>query len=150
MKAAVLRGARHIAIEEVPYPRLEPDGVIIKVKACGVCGSDLHLYKRGAPAPWTPGHEFSGDIVEVGAKVRGLKKGDRVAAMTGEGCGECYWCRQGQWIRCSKMVLLGYGIPGAFAEYVAVPHFQPAMSVRVFLIMARISSWMPPGRTSYP
>src|SRR3972149_5722290 len=100
MKAAVLRGARHIAVEEVPYPRLEPAGVIIKVRACGVCGSDLHLYKRGAPAPWTPGHEFSGDIVEVGAKVRGLKKGDRVAAMTGEGCGECYWGRQGGGVGC--------------------------------------------------
>jgi len=124
MKAAILRGARDIIIRDVPEPRVETDGVIIKVKACGICGSDLHLYKHGAPHDWILGHEFSGDIVEVGANIQSVKKGEHVVAMCGQGCGECYWCQQGQWLRCNKMSLLGYGIPGAFAEYVSVPYFQ--------------------------
>jgi len=67
------------------------------------------------------GHEFAGDIVEIGSEVKGLKKGDRVVAMGGKGCGECYWCKQGDYIRCSKLGFIGYAMPGAFAEYVAVP-----------------------------
>jgi (R,R)-butanediol dehydrogenase/meso-butanediol dehydrogenase/diacetyl reductase len=124
MKAAVMRGARDIAIEEVPYPTLAPDGVIIKVRACGICGSDLHMYRHGPPVPWRMGHEFSGDVVEVGADVSGAAVGDRIAAMCGEGCGHCYWCRQGQWLKCTEMKLLGYGVDGAFAEYVSVPHLE--------------------------
>jgi (R,R)-butanediol dehydrogenase/meso-butanediol dehydrogenase/diacetyl reductase len=124
MKAAVLRGARDIAVEEVPEPRLEPGGVIIKVRACGICGSDLHVYRHGSPDPMRLGHEFSGDVVEVGASVSGAAVGDRIAAMCGEGCGHCYWCRRGQWLKCSGMALLGYGVPGAFAEYVSVPRLE--------------------------
>jgi 2-desacetyl-2-hydroxyethyl bacteriochlorophyllide A dehydrogenase len=125
MKAAVLRGPRQIAIEEVPYPRLEPGGVIIKVRACGICGSDLHLYRHGTPDPMRMGHEFSGDVVEVGTNIKGVAVGDRVAAMCGEGCGHCFWCRQGQWLKCLDMKLLGYGgAAGAYAEYVSVPHLE--------------------------
>jgi threonine dehydrogenase-like Zn-dependent dehydrogenase len=61
----------------------------------------------------------------VGKNVKGVKKGERFVAITGRGCGECYWCRQGEWIRCSKMQLLGYGMDGGFAEYVSVPNFSP-------------------------
>jgi 2-desacetyl-2-hydroxyethyl bacteriochlorophyllide A dehydrogenase len=124
MKAAVFHSAHNITIEEVPYPRLEPDGVIMKVKACGVCGSDLHLYRHGGRDGTIMGHEFSGDIVEVGNEVAGVKKGDRFVAMSGRGCGQCYFCKQGQFIRCSKLIFLGYGIQGAFAEYVSVPNFK--------------------------
>jgi 2-desacetyl-2-hydroxyethyl bacteriochlorophyllide A dehydrogenase len=124
MKAAVMRGARDIVVEEVPYPRLEPEGVIIKVRACGICGSDLHMYRHGPPVPWRMGHEFSGDVVKVGARVGEVAVGDRLAAMCGEGCGHCYWCQQGQWLKCTEMKLLGYGVDGAFAEYVSVPHLE--------------------------
>jgi 2-desacetyl-2-hydroxyethyl bacteriochlorophyllide A dehydrogenase len=124
MKAAVMRGAHDIVIEEVPYPRLEPEGVIIKVRACGICGSDLHMYRHGPPVPWRMGHEFSGDVVEAGARVSEVGVGDRLAAMCGEGCGHCYWCREGQWLKCTEMRLLGYGVDGAFAEYVSVPHLE--------------------------
>ena len=124
MKAAVLHGAKDIRVEDVPYPSLEPHSVIIRVKACGVCGSDLHRYRLGVRDPMRLGHEFSGDVVEVGAEVTGVKQGDRVVAMSGRGCGQCYWCRQGDFIRCSKLALLGYGVPGAFAEYVSVPFFR--------------------------
>ena len=123
MKAAVLHRAREIIIEEVPFPKVEPDGVIVKVKACGICGSDIHVYKQGARGGMRMGHEFSGDIVEVGGNIKGVKEGDRVVAMSGRGCGRCYWCRQGDWLRCPEMVLLGYEVPGAFAEYVSVPNF---------------------------
>ena len=125
MKAAVFHGPHDIRIEDVPDPRVEPDGVVIKVKACGICGSDLYLYKRGAREGTILGHEFSGNIVEIGANVTGVEKGDRVVAMSGRGCGQCYWCQQGQFIRCSKLALLGYGFPGAFAQYVSVPFFKP-------------------------
>ncbi len=125
MKAAVLRGARQITVEEVPYPRLEPGGVIIKVRACGICGSDLHLYRHAPAEPVRMGHEFSGDVVEVGANIKGVRVGDRLAAMCGEGCGICFWCKQGQWLKCKEMKLLGYGGPdGAYAEYVSVPHLE--------------------------
>ncbi|MFC2070474.1 zinc-binding dehydrogenase [Chloroflexota bacterium] len=124
MKAAVLYGAGDIRVEEVPEPTVEPGGVVIKVKACGICGSDLHGYRHGGREGMRFGHEFSGDIVEIGDGVTGVETGDRVIAMSGKGCGECYWCRKGEFIRCSKLSLLGYGIPGAFAEYVAVPSFQ--------------------------
>jgi 2-desacetyl-2-hydroxyethyl bacteriochlorophyllide A dehydrogenase len=125
MKAAVLRGKRDIVIMDRPEPEVEPGGIVIRVRACGICGSDLHLYRHGVGGEMIMGHELSGDITAVGARVTGVREGDRVTAITGRGCGECYWCRQGQWLRCSRMQLLGYGgIPGAFAEYVSIPNFS--------------------------
>lgn len=89
MKAAVLHGPRDIRVEEVPTPKPGPGEVILKVKACGICGSDLHDYKNfvytelGEPAPGGRilGHEFSGEIYELGAGVEGLNKGDRVVSI---------------------------------------------------------------------
>jgi len=124
MKAAVLQGEGDIRVEEVPEPTVEPGGVVVKVKASGICGSDLHGYRHGGRAGMRLGHEFSGDIVEIGDGVTGVKTGDRVTAMSGKGCGECYWCKKGDFIRCRNLSLLGYGIPGALAEYVAVPSFE--------------------------
>src|SRR3990172_2444484 len=124
MRAAVWRGNQSFSIENLPMPTVEPEGVLIKVKACGVCGSDLHTYRRGGREGMVKGHEFAGDIVEVGAGVTGVKKGDRVAVMTGRGCGECYWCKQGDFIKCAKMQMVGIGFNGAFAEYVAAPNFR--------------------------
>lgn len=123
MKAAVLHGKRDITVEDRPDPVIDPDGVVIKVRACGICGSDLHLYNHGTPGDTIMGHELSGDIVEVGSNVSGIKEGERVAAITGRGCGECYWCLRGDWLRCPRMQLLGYGIDGGFAEYVSIPNF---------------------------
>jgi threonine dehydrogenase-like Zn-dependent dehydrogenase len=124
VKAAIFNGKGVFNIKEVPYPQLEADGVIVKVKAAGICGSDLHAYRRGGPDGWILGHEFSGDIVEIGAKVTGVKKGDRVTAMSGRGCGQCSFCLKGDLVHCSKLRLLGYGVPGAFAEYVSIPVFK--------------------------
>jgi threonine dehydrogenase-like Zn-dependent dehydrogenase len=124
MKAAVFLEAESVTVQDVPYPKLESHGVILKVRAAGICGSDVHRFQRGGTQPITMGHEFSGDVVEIGSEVTGVKIGDRVVAMSGRGCGQCYWCRQGQFIKCAKLQLLGYGFPGGFAEYVAVPYFK--------------------------
>jgi len=123
MKAAVFYGPGDIRVEDVPYPELEPDGILMKVEVCGICGSDLHPYKVGQPVEggMIMGHEFSGDVIDVGANVVDIKKGDRVAAASYKPCGECHWCRQGLPQRCSNMKLLGYAFPGAFAEYVSIP-----------------------------
>ena len=122
MKAGVFYQPRNFKIEDVPEPRVEPDGAVIKVKACGICGSDLHFYSGDRGRDGTIlGHEFSGDVIEVGANVKGIKKGDRIVAMSGKGCGQCYWCKRGEVVRCQKLVLLGYGVPGAFAQYISVP-----------------------------
>jgi len=120
MKAAVMRGIKDIRTETVPDPVLEPHGVIIKVKACGICGSDLHIYKRDEQGTIF-GHEFSGDVVSVGDQVKGIAPGMRVTAVGFRPCGKCFWCSQGKGHRCSNMALLGYQFPGAMAEYVHIP-----------------------------
>jgi len=122
MKALVLHGARDLRTETVPDPLLEPHGIIVKVKACGICGSDLHVYKKGGPEGTIFGHEFSGDVVEVGAQVKDIPPGMRVTAVGFKPCGQCFWCAQGKGHRCSDMALLGYQFPGAMAEYVHVPY----------------------------
>lgn len=129
MKAAVMQKAREIKTQVVPDPVCAPHGVIIKVKFCGVCGSDLHVYKREGQEGTIFGHEFSGDIVEVGADVQGISPGMRVTAVGFSPCGYCFWCREGKMHRCSNMALLGYQFPGAMAEYVHVPFAALGRSV---------------------
>jgi len=124
MRAAVFHGPAGFQIEEAPYPVLEKDGVIVKVKDCGICGSDLHFYRMTRQSGMIIGHEFSGDVVEVGSEVKNVKAGDRVVAAAGRGCGQCYWCLTGQYIHCSKLKFVGYAIQGAFAEYVSIPAFS--------------------------
>jgi 2-desacetyl-2-hydroxyethyl bacteriochlorophyllide A dehydrogenase len=97
MKAAVFYGPRDIRTEEVEKPEINENEILIKVKACGICGSDLHLYKlnlfswmlvRQLKKGGIPGHEFSGDIVEVGSEVKGFREGDRVVALHNGGMAE--------------------------------------------------------------
>jgi len=129
MKAAVLHGACDIRIEDRPKPIVEPDGVLVKVKACGICGSDLHPYKLGERQGTIFGHEFSGDVVEVGANVVEIREGERITGVGYRHCGQCYWCQQGQFHRCSALALLGYELPGALAEYVLIPRAQLGRTV---------------------
>ena len=137
MKAAVLHGAGDIRTENIADPILEAHGIIIQVKACGVCGSDLHVYKRDGHEGTIFGHEFSGIVAEVGAKVSGIKTGERVTAVGFRPCGKCFWCKQDKPHRCSDMALLGYQFPGAMAEYVAVPFAIPSRNV--FTLPAELS-----------
>lgn len=125
MKAAVVRGPRDIRIETVDVPSVRDDEVLVKVMACGICGTDVHAFKKGGGAKPRErlilGHEFSGEVVQVGSAVQGLKTGDRVVGTGYRSCGSCNRCRQGQIEWCPQPLVPGEGLDGAFAEYVVVP-----------------------------
>jgi threonine dehydrogenase-like Zn-dependent dehydrogenase len=104
MKAAVFYGARNFKVENLEVPKIEATDILIKVKACGVCGSDLHAFKEGifSRPGFVMGHELAGEVVEIGKKVKGIKLGDRVVPLqfgvelAGKACGKCYWCLRAQ------------------------------------------------------
>jgi len=130
MKAAIFYGPGDIRIEEVERPTAADDGIVVRVRAAGICGSDLHPYKV-ATAGRTPeriarGHENAGDVVEVGANVKDVKVGDRVWVESVLPCYECDWCKQEgyrkNYLRCRNAKLGGIrGMHGGFAEYIGVP-----------------------------
>jgi len=119
-----------LEVRSVPDPKPGPDEVLLKIKACGVCGSDIHFYEHDkddyilypglTKFPTTTGHEFSGEVVEVGKNVKGLKVGDMVTAEEMIWCGYCTPCRNGYPNHCENLEEIGFTIPGAFAEYLAV------------------------------
>jgi 2-desacetyl-2-hydroxyethyl bacteriochlorophyllide A dehydrogenase len=119
MKAAVLESVRQIVVKDIPPPRPHPDEVVIKVKTCGMCGTDLKLYtgQYTARIPVVPGHEYSGEIVEVGSNVKNLKVGQKVVSDPNESCGKCYWCRNHQPCFCNDLAAYGVLRDGGFAEY---------------------------------
>ena len=97
MKSAILKDARELVIEEIPDPVIGEDEVLVKVEACGICASDLHLYKHGALSPdLRLGHESAGTVADVGKSVGDFKVGERVAVLGRVPCGECHWCRRGR------------------------------------------------------
>ena len=117
-------------VKSVPRPEIAPDQVLIRVKACGVCGSDMHFYETDdqnyilypglTKFPAILGHEFSGQVVEVGDTVEDLRVGDMVTAEEMIWCGHCRPCRDGYPNHCTNLEELGFTIDGAFAEYIAV------------------------------
>lgn len=111
------------AIKDVPKPVCRPEDVVVKVKSVGFCGTDGPILAgtRVIPWPMIPGHEFAGDIVEVGSRVEGWKIGDRVSACIVIGCGNCKYCIEGNEPLCDNLVETGIHVDGAFAEYVRVP-----------------------------
>ncbi|MBE0480334.1 MAG: zinc-binding dehydrogenase [Dehalococcoidia bacterium] len=115
MREAVFEGKRTFAVKEMSEPVPGEGEVTIKVHCCGICGSDLHTYVEGAQARY--GHEFAGDIVEVGPGVKGWQAGDRVAAESVGSCGECLWCRRGEINLCQDFYAVWSGTAGAFATY---------------------------------
>ncbi|MEM3703371.1 MAG: alcohol dehydrogenase catalytic domain-containing protein [Candidatus Bathyarchaeia archaeon] len=123
MKAIVRvgKGPREVELRDVDYPKPKPGWVTVAVKACGICGSDLHMYLGEWIGPESPilGHEFSGEVVEVGKGVENFVKGDRVACMPKMSCGKCYYCKSGKPFLCENEPLLN----GAMAEYVAAPEY---------------------------
>lgn len=124
MKAAVLRGPGRLACEEIPYPDLPPDGAILKVEACGICGSDLRAVAHGLrfDVPWQVlGHEIAGVLVEVGPEVTDYKVGDRLAIAADVHCHDCYYCRRALYNLCENWKLLGAHFPGGMAEYMQLP-----------------------------
>lgn len=126
MRAQVLTEVRHFELKEVPVPQINDDEVLVKIKYCGICGSDWGSYNgkyadEVACIPLTTGHEFYGTIEEVGKNAQGLKIGDRVTADICVTCGTCYHCRIGEPLLCSSFKQIGIHMDGGFAEYVKVP-----------------------------
>jgi 2-desacetyl-2-hydroxyethyl bacteriochlorophyllide A dehydrogenase len=123
MQAYVLHGKEDMRLETVPVPEISANEVLIKVKACAICGTDPHIYERRfpSPLPLILGHEFSGEVAKVGANVKFVIPGDRVTADINITCGTCYYCRIGKKLHCENITQLGVHVNGAFAEYVKVP-----------------------------
>ncbi|HUU03763.1 MAG TPA: scyllo-inosose 3-dehydrogenase [Myxococcota bacterium] len=119
-----------LEVQKRPKPEIKPDEVLVEIKACGVCGSDMHFYETDAEGyilypgltrfPGILGHEFSGRVAEVGADVEDLKKGDPVTVEEMIWCGHCNPCRNGFPNHCTNLEEIGFTIDGAFAEYIAV------------------------------
>ncbi|NQT21545.1 MAG: alcohol dehydrogenase catalytic domain-containing protein [Planctomycetes bacterium] len=124
MKAAVFKEVGTIEITDIPMPACEPGGIVIKVGACAVCGTDVKVYHHGHKhivPPRVTGHELSGEIAEVGKDVKGYNVGDRVAVAPAVPCGECHYCLAGLQSMCDNLIAIGYACDGGFAEYMAVP-----------------------------
>lgn len=124
MKTARYYGIEDIRYEELPVPNCGEKDVLIKVAYAGICGSDLHIYKKGMfiqNIPETMGHEFSGTVIKTGSKVHSLQAGDRVTANPMVTCGNCIACRTGRRGSCETLGFIGEVRPGCFAEYIALP-----------------------------
>ncbi|MFN3652128.1 MAG: galactitol-1-phosphate 5-dehydrogenase [Armatimonadota bacterium] len=129
MKALLLTDPRKLEVTEVPTPEIGDDDILVRVRACGICGSDVHGYDgssgRRIP-PLVMGHEAAGVVAQVGKNVRSFQEGDRVTFDSTVYCGKCYFCRRGDVNLCDNRNVLGvscgdYRRHGAFAEYVSVP-----------------------------
>ncbi len=118
------KGVGFVELQDRPVPSPSKGEVLIEVKACGICGTDLHIFHDQFPY-WPPvilGHEFSGEIVEVGRDVKGFKVGTRVVGEPHtEACGTCYLCRTGNIQICPMKRSPGWGIDGALARYLCMP-----------------------------
>lgn len=130
MKALVksARGPGNVDISEMPEPDLDRAPIKIEVEACGICGTDLHVYDdtfRNFP-PVILGHEFAGRVVETAKGVEGFTEGDRVTVLGASTvtCGECVFCRQGEFMFCGERRGMGHGVNGAFARYVVAREDQ--------------------------
>lgn len=129
MRSLVLEEPRSLVLRETPKPTVGPHDVLVQVRACGICGSDVHGYDgstgRRIP-PLIMGHEAAGTVAEIGAEVTRFRTGDRVTFDSTVSCGHCDFCTQGEINLCLNRQVLGvscgdYRRNGAFAEYVAVP-----------------------------
>jgi len=130
MKALTYTGLQSITCESVPDPALlEGTDVIVKTDFCAICGSDLHIFhgrEAGIDHHTVMGHEFAGEVVDVGKRMRTLQRGDKVVSPFSTACGQCFYCNIGLSARCIHNQIYGWveegkGLQGAQAEYVRVP-----------------------------
>ncbi len=121
MRAAMARTKHDLTVEDVPLPEPGAGEVRIRVEACGLCGTDLHLRAGGFATGHTPGHEIAGVVDRIGPEVRGVAEGARVAVEPLLSCGACGPCRSGRDNICAELKLLGVHRAGGFAEFVLAP-----------------------------
>lgn len=120
-----------VCVREAARPKTGKDEVLVKVHACGICGSDVHIYNWTDGYAWMDdymplalGHEFSGTVEEMGAEVTSVKMGDKVVVYPAIGCGICEMCQKGLATICPQVVLSGFHTEGAFADYISVKAFN--------------------------
>ncbi|MBX0296189.1 zinc-dependent alcohol dehydrogenase [Haloarcula nitratireducens] len=125
MKAIVQTGPRSVETQEREMPTIDTDEVLVKVHTAGLCGSDAHAYKYDGGYEWIPiprvmGHEYSGEVVDVGDDVEDFSEGQKVIEEPIHDCGKCFQCKNGQPNVCQNFSITGMHRDGAYAEYVAV------------------------------
>ncbi|MEK7246863.1 MAG: alcohol dehydrogenase catalytic domain-containing protein [Chloroflexota bacterium] len=125
MRALFITARKTVEIRETDKPKPAPGEVLLRVRACGICGTDLHFYEGDFPMSpnISPGHEFAGEVAELGEGVTGFTLGDRVAVEPIPRCGACVYCMSGRYHICEKRSLTGTQRPGALAEYIVVPSY---------------------------
>jgi len=122
MQAGVMDAPGKIIVKDVEIEELKDSEILVKIDACGICGSDLNIFRKDPPIPgFWGGHEITGRVVEKGSKAGGPDIGKRVSVMPLISCGECETCKSGLENICSDFSFIGFNRPGGFAEYVAVP-----------------------------
>src|SRR5262249_35305217 len=130
MKALTFTGLQAVSYETIPDPQIvDPADAIVKIKICAICGSDLHVYygrEQGIDHHTAMGHEFTGEVVEVGRDVKTLRKGALVMSPFTTSCGKCFYCLRGLTCRCVNSQLFGWvenghGLHGGQSEFVRVP-----------------------------
>ena len=156
MRAAVLPGYNaDLELADMPMPRAQGGEVLLRVKAAGVCHSDLHLIEGEPPVlphfPWILGHEVAGEVVELGPAAVGASVGDLVAVFGGQGCGACLNCVSGCEQLCTTGAWTGIGVgrPGGYAEYMLVPavrHLVPLHGVESEIAAALTDAGLTPYR----
>jgi len=125
MKAAFFYGKEDIRIHEINIPKIKEDEILIKIRVCGICGSDVRSYYKGVEErykiPLILGHEVSGEVFKTGGEIDGFTIGDRVVVAPIYGCGKCSFCVSGQENLCKDVMVFGCNLDGAFAEYMKIP-----------------------------
>jgi 2-desacetyl-2-hydroxyethyl bacteriochlorophyllide A dehydrogenase len=125
MRAAVLTGPQQFEVQEMETPAPKAGNVLVRIRNCGVCGSDLHFYRGEFPSPpaFRMGHESAGEIASLGEGVAGLSVGQRIAIEPVEVCRACDYCTTGREQLCPDRKFLGTMLPGAFSEYIETPAY---------------------------
>ncbi len=136
MKCAMYYNNKDIRVEEIPIPKIKSDELLVKMHACGICGSDVLEWYRIKKAPVVLGHEMTGEIVEVGKKVKGYEEGDRVFVSHHVPCNTCRYCLDGHYTVCDTLRNTNYD-PGGFAEFIRIPQIN--VDRGVFLLPDEIS-----------
>jgi D-arabinitol dehydrogenase (NADP+) len=124
VKAAYYEGVHKVAVRDAPEPEPGPRDILIRVRACGICGTDQHIFDGdfGGPFPLIGGHELAGDVVAVGPEIlEDIRVGQRVAVNPNLFCGSCFYCQRGQVNHCLRWSAIGVTRDGGFADYVVAP-----------------------------